>query len=279
MSKFIDIDSREWCDLVFEGKNKRYGAYRLRQSSSKRHLYALAVVLIGMILVSLTPQVIGVVEELTRKPDLGPMEEVVELSNLPIEEQVPQENIIKQESAPPPPPLKSSIQFVPPVIAADDEVTDEDVMKTQEEVQASDLMISVADVKGTDEEHGIDIAELQQHKVIVEAEPEEEKPFEVVEQNPEFPGGIAELNKFLSDNIRYPVIAQENGIQGRVIIRFVVSRTGDISNVEVLRGVDPSLDREAVRVVESMPRWIPGRQRGRAVPVYFTLPVHFRLQN
>jgi protein TonB len=227
----------------------------------------------------LTPQVIGVVEELTRKPDLGPIEEVVELSNLPIEEQVPQENIIRQESAPPPPPLKSSIQFVPPVIAADDEVTDEDVMRTQDEVQASDLMISVADVKGTDEEHGIDIAELQQHKVIVEAEPEEEKPFEVVEQNPEFPGGIAELNKFLSDNIRYPVIAQENGIQGRVIIRFVVSRTGDISNVEVLRGVDPSLDREAVRVVESMPRWIPGRQRGRAVPVYFTLPVHFRLQN
>ncbi len=279
MSKFINIDSKEWCDLVFEGKNKRYGAYRLRQSSSKRHLYAFGVVFIGMIILSLTPKVIGVVETLTRKPDLGPIEDVVELSNLPIEEQVPQENIIKQESAPPPPPLKSSIQFVPPVIAADDEVTDEDVMKTQDEVQASDLMISVADVKGTDDEHGIDIAELQQHKVIVEAEPEEEKPFEVVEQNPEFPGGIAELNKFLSENIRYPVIAQENGIQGRVIIRFVVSRTGDISNVEVLRGVDPSLDREAVRVVQSMPKWIPGRQRGRAVPVYFTLPVHFRLQN
>lgn len=267
--------------MVFEGKNKRYGAYRLRQSSSKRHLYALAVVVILMILLMLTPKVVGVVEELTRKPDLGPIEEVVELSNLPIEEQVPQENIIRQESAPPPPPLKSSIQFVPPVIAADDEVTDEDVMKTQDEVQASHLMISVADVKGTDEIHGIDIAELQQHKVIVEDKSvaEEEKPFEVVEQNPEFPGGIAELNKFLSENIRYPVIAQENGIQGRVIIRFVVSRTGDISNVEVLRGVDPSLDREAVRVVESMPRWIPGRQRGRAVPVYFTLPVLFRLNN
>lgn len=279
MSKFIDLNSTEWCDLVFEGKNKRYGAYRLRQSSSKRHLYALAIVFIGMILLCLAPQLVGVVETLTRKPDLGPIEEVVELSNLPIEEQVPQENIIKQESAPPPPPLKSSIQFVPPVIAADEEVSDEDVMRTQDEVQASDLTISVADVKGTDEEHGIDIAELQQNRVIVEAEPEEEKPFEVVEQNPEFPGGISELNKFLSDNIRYPVIAQENGIQGRVIIRFVVSRTGEISDVEVLRGVDPSLDREAVRVVQSMPKWIPGRQRGRAVPVYFTLPVHFRLQN
>ncbi|MDI9605256.1 MAG: TonB family protein [Bacteroidota bacterium] len=277
MSKFIDLDSREWCDLVFEGKNKRYGAYRLRQTSSKRHLYALVIVLIGMILLSLTPQVIGVVKELTKKTDLGPMEDVVELSNLPVEPEVPQENIIKQESAPPPPPLKSSIQFVPPVIAADEEVTDDDVMKTQEEVQASDLQISVADVKGTDEEHGIDIAELNKHKLVVEAEPEVEKPFEVVEQNPEFPGGIAELHKYLSDNIRYPVIAQENGIEGRVIVRFVVSKTGEISDVEVLRGVDPSLDKEAVRVVESMPKWIPGRQRGRAVPVYFTLPVLFRL--
>lgn len=116
--------------MVFEGKNKRYGAYRLRQTSSKRHLYALVIVLIGMILLSLTPQVIGVVKELTKKTDLGPMEDVVELSNLPVEPEVPQENIIKQESAPPPPPLKSSIQFVPPVIAADEEVIDDDVMKT-----------------------------------------------------------------------------------------------------------------------------------------------------
>jgi protein TonB len=278
MDKFINLNSTEWCDLVFEGRNKRYGAYKLRQTSSKRYVVAFLIMLAFMALVVLLPRLYGVVENLTKR-DLGPMEEIVELSNIPIEEQVPEENIIKQEVAPPPPPLKSTIQFVPPVIARDEEVTDDDKMRTQDELQASDLQISVADVKGTDEEHGIDIAELNQNKVIVEEKVDTEKPFEVVEQNPSFPGGLAELNKFLSDNIRYPVIAQENGIQGRVIIRFVVSKTGDISDVQVIRGVDPSLDKEAVRVVKSMPKWIPGRQRGQAVPVYFTLPVIFRLQN
>lgn len=277
MDKFINLNSTEWCDLVFEGRNKGYGAYKLRQTSSKRYLVAFLIVLIIMIFIAVLPQLYGVVENLTKKQDLGPMEEAVELSNLPIEEQVPQENIIKQESAPPPPPLKSTIQFVPPVIAKDEEVVD-DNMKTQDELQSTNLQISVADVKGDDEEHGIDIAELDKHKVIVE-EVVDDTPFEVVEQAPSFPGGLSELNKFLRDNIRYPVIAQENGIQGRVIIKFVVSRTGEISDIQVVRGVDPSLDREAVRVVQSMPKWIPGRQRGQAVPVYFTLPVVFRLQN
>ena len=278
MDKFINIDSTEWCDLVFEGKNKRYGAYKLRQTSNKRYIYAFVIVFLFMVLLSLTPQLMGVVETLTKR-DLGPMDDVVEFQNIPIEEQIPPENIIKQEVAPPPPPLKSSIQFVPPVIVPDEEVSEDDKMKTQEEVQASDLTISVADVKGTDEEHGIDISELNKNRVIVEEEVDDDKPFEVVEQNPEFPGGMEELNKFLNNNIKYPIIAQENGIQGRVIIRFVVSRTGEISDIQVLRGVDPSLDKEAVRVVQSMPKWVPGRQRGKPVPVYFTLPVQFRLQN
>ena len=106
-----------------------------------------------------------------------------------------------------------------------------------------------------------------------------EEIFVVVEQQPEFPGGNAAMMKFLSDNIRYPVIAQENGIQGRVICNFVVERDGSITDVQVVRGVDPSLDREAVRVIQQMPRWAPGKQRGSAVRVRFTLPVVFRLQN
>lgn len=102
--------------------------------------------------------------------------------------------------------------------------------------------------------------------------------FVVVENQPEFPGGNAAMMKFLSDNIKYPVIAQENGLQGRVITNFVVERDGSITDVQVVRGVDPSLDREAVRVIQSMPRWKPGQQRGQAVRVRFTLPVVFRLQ-
>lgn len=103
--------------------------------------------------------------------------------------------------------------------------------------------------------------------------------FVVVEEQPEYPGGQAAMMRFLSDNIRYPVIAQENGIQGRVICNFVVERDGSITDVQVVRGVDPSLDREAVRVIQQMPSWTPGRQRGQAVRVRFTLPVVFRLQN
>ena len=106
-----------------------------------------------------------------------------------------------------------------------------------------------------------------------------EEIFVVVEQQPEFPGGMSALMKFLSDNIKYPVIAQENGIQGRVITNFVVERDGSITDVNVVRGQDPSLDKEAVRVIKTMPRWKPGQQRGKPVRVRFTLPVQFRLQN
>lgn len=111
-----------------------------------------------------------------------------------------------------------------------------------------------------------------------EREEEEEEIFVVVENQPEFPGGQAAMMKFLSENIKYPVIAQENGIQGRVICNFVVERDGSITDVQVVRGVDPSLDKEAVRVIQSMPRWKPGMQRGKPVRVRFTLPVVFRLQ-
>lgn len=106
----------------------------------------------------------------------------------------------------------------------------------------------------------------------------EDEIFVVVEKQPEFPGGMAALMKFLGSNIKYPVIAQENGIQGRVICNFVVEKNGSITDVQVVRGQDPSLDKEAVRVIESMPKWSPGQQRGKPVRVRFTLPVVFRLQ-
>ncbi|MEA4949666.1 MAG: TonB family protein [Petrimonas sp.] len=105
-----------------------------------------------------------------------------------------------------------------------------------------------------------------------------EEIFVVVEEQPEFPGGNTAMMKFLSDNIKYPVIAQENGIQGRVITNFVVERDGSITDVQVVRGVDPSLDKEAIRVIQSIPKLKAGKQRGSAVRVRFTLPVVFRLQ-
>jgi len=111
----------------------------------------------------------------------------------------------------------------------------------------------------------------------VEEEEEEQKIFVIVEKQPEFPGGMTAMNAFLSSNIKYPVVAQENGIFGRVTCSFVVNVDGSIVDIEVIRGVDPSLDKEAMRVISTMPRWTPGEQRGRPVRVRFTLPVQFRL--
>ena len=102
--------------------------------------------------------------------------------------------------------------------------------------------------------------------------------FGVVEEMPSFPGGQGALMQYLASNIKYPVVAQENGVQGRVIVSFVVERDGSISDVKVARSVDPSLDREAQRVVKSMPKWKPGKQNGSAVRVKYTVPVVFRLQ-
>ena len=122
--------------------------------------------------------------------------------------------------------------------------------------------------------------EVKYTKVEVEEteKPQEEVIFQVVEEMPQFPGGLGEAMKFLAKNIKYPVEAQQAKIEGRVIVRFVVGRDGSVSNVEVVRGVSPELDAEAVRVVSLMPKWIPGKQRGKAVAVKYTMPIMFRLQ-
>lgn len=131
----------------------------------------------------------------------------------------------------------------------------------------------------------IDTEDDKDKQVVIQApvagpviEEETEVVFMVVESMPAFPGGDAALFKYLSDNIKYPVIAQESGIQGRVICQFVVNRDGSIVDIEVVRSVDKSLDAEAVRVISKMPKWTPGKQRGKTVRVKYTLPVNFRLQ-
>lgn len=113
---------------------------------------------------------------------------------------------------------------------------------------------------------------------VVEEEPEEQTIFEVVENMPDFPGGMPALMQYLAKNIKYPTIAQENGTQGRVIVQFVVNKDGTIVDPKVVRSVDPYLDKEAIRVISTMPKWKPGMQRGKPVRVKYTVPVMFRLQ-
>ena len=163
-----------------------------------------------------------------------------------------------QETPPPPPP--PAVQEVEVLNVVEDNVETESIEVNAEDDKAEEVVIA-APVEAPVEEE------------------EEEVVFVVVESMPEFPGGQQALFKYLSDNIKYPVIAQENGIQGRVICQFTVNKDGSIVDIEVVRsGGDPSLDKEAVRVIKTMPKWKPGKQRGKPVRVKFTVPVSFKLQ-
>ncbi len=163
-----------------------------------------------------------------------------------------------QETTPPPPP--PPVQEVEVLNVVEDDVETESIEINTEDNKDVEVVIA-APVEAPVEEE------------------EEEVVFVVVETMPEFPGGQQALFKYLSENVKYPVIAQENGIQGRVICQFVVNKDGSIVEVEVVRsGGDASLDKEAVRVIKSMPKWKPGKQRGKAVRVKYTVPVNFRLQ-
>ena len=275
----VDLIDNRWVDLVFEGKNQAYGAYQLRKDTGKRNVKALVWVLIGIAIIFAVAYANLAIQN-AMKQNVA-VETDVELSKLsqkkkeakvdrkePVKVEVEQKVVEK---------VKSSVKFTAPEIKKDDEVKPEDEIKSQDDLSKTNTAIGTFDVKGNDEAEG---EVLKAKEVVVDEKPKEEetKVFDVVEQMPSFPGGDAELMKFLSTHIKYPVVAEENGIQGRVIATFVVERDGSISDVKVIKSVDPSLDKEAIRVLKSMPKWIPGKQNGAAVRVKYTVPVTFRLQ-
>ena len=273
----IDLIDNGWVDLVFEGKNHAYGAYQLRKETGKRNIYSLLIMFAIGVAIAAVVAVKGVVENAMRN-DVA-MEADVELAKLAEKQEAKVEKkeepkIEKLEVEK----VKSSVKFTAPEIKKDDEVKPEDELKSQDDLSKINTAIGAFDVTGNDEAAG---EVLKAKETIAQPEPpkeEETKVFDVVEQMPSFPGGPSALFEYLSKNIKYPVVAEENGIQGRVIVSFVVERDGSITDVRVVKSVDPSLDKEAQRVVKSMPRWIPGKQNGSAVRVKYTVPVTFRLQ-
>ena len=273
----IDLIDNNWTDLVFEGKNKEYGAYVLRRDTGKRNVKALIWVMIAIALIFAIAYANLAIQNAMKQN--AAIETDVELSKLaqkkeakverkePVKVEVEQKVVEK---------VKSSVKFTAPEIKKDDEVKPEDEIKSQDDLSKTNTAIGTFDVKGNDEAEG---EVLKAKEVVVDEKPKEEetKVFDVVEQMPSFPGGDAELMKFLHDHMKYPAVAEENGIQGRVICTFVVERDGSITDVKVIKSVDPSLDKEAIRVLKSMPKWIPGKQNGSAVRVKYTVPVTFRL--
>ncbi len=277
MSK-IDLISNEWTDLVFEGRNQSYGAYKLRKTTGKRNLWALIIVALAAVLLYLGLQLQRMAEA-NKKVENTQAVELAKLNTEKKEAKVEKKEVIRQEPEKVVEQVKSSVKFTAPVIKKDEEVKEEDEIKL-DEVQKSDKAVGAFTVEGNDEVGG---AVLKAKENIAAPEPpkhvvEETKIFTVVEQMPMFPGGDAALMGYLRDNMHYPTVAAENGVQGRVVVGFVVERDGSITDVNVLRSVDPSLDREAMRVVKAMPKWTPGKQNGSAVRVKYQVPVTFRLQ-
>ncbi len=275
MSK-IDLISGEWTDIIFANRNQAYGAYVLRKGTGKRNLISIIAVIllavacqIGLTLKNIADEAAAKKAAMTQIVELTALEQPKEQPKVEQQIQIEPEKVVEK--------VKSSIAFTPPVIKKDEEVTEENMLKEQDDLMNSKTAIGSFDVQGNDDANG---EVLKAKEVIAQPEPKEEesKIFEVVEQMPSFPGGQSALMEYLSKNVKYPVVAQENGVQGRVVVSFVVERDGSITDVTVVRSVDPSLDKEAARVISSMPHWIPGKQNGQAVRVKYNVPVSFRLQ-
>ncbi len=273
----VDLVSLEWTDLVFEGRNQAYGAYQLRKETSKRNVWSTVFVALMAVLLYLGLTFQNMVEA-NRTVENTQMVEVTNLRDKNKEAKVERKEEIKLEPERTLEKVKSSIKFTAPVIKKDNLVNEEEEIKL-DEIEKSNKAIGALTVEGTDEVGG-EVLKIRDE--IAPPEPpkavEDNKIFEVVEQKPSFPGGDAALMSWLSQNIKYPSIAAEIGVQGRVIVQFVVEKDGSITDVKIAKSVDPSLDKEAARVIKSMPQWIAGRQNGSAVRVRFTVPVTFKLQ-
>ena len=284
MQKDVDLSSREWCDLVFEGKNKDFGAYEMRTTSVKRHNKAVLYTIIGAVLVVALAVSIAKVQEYIAERQLADQAEQEEVlidmeTNEPDEPE--QERLEQPEPEVLPEEVLKSVKVTELAIVEDEKVKSEDEIKNQDELKETDTAFGQKDNdKGTEDRN---VTKTLKDEVVVEKKTEikqeKEEIFKSVEQMPTFPGGYAALMKYLSSHIQYPTAAAEKGIDGKVIVQFVVTKTGKVGEVKVVRSKDRDLDAEAVRVCRSLPDFIPGRQNGQPVSVWYTLPVTFKLQN
>lgn len=281
MAKDVDLSSKEWLDIVFDGKNKEYGAYEMRATSTSRHNKAVIIVLLALVVVMvlLILSVSGVftraeeedvvaagTQENVAMYDAEAEEEIEEVEEIEIPEEQP---VIEKEE------VANQIQNTIIDIVEDEKVENE--VKNQEELREDNRMIGGQDISdGVDD---ITKAVVTQEVIVVEEKPVEDIVYTTanVQQQPSFVGGEQAMYKWIRDNMVYPPVAAEEGIQGRVIVEFVVSKTGAIENVRAIRGPHKALEAEAVRVVKAMPAWNPGRNNGQPVKVTYVLPVNFRL--
>ena len=283
----VDLTSREWNDIIFAEKNKEFGAYQIRKKSDKRHNMAMLYMLMRLVVVFCL--ILGLNKYSAYRAEKAALE-LQEQREKMMAAQIAQEEEVEEQEEPEEQKFEQPEVTVPEEVLATVQVTQiaiVDADQVKNEVMDMDTQKEDNTARGVVTQEGSDDADkfkaVQEQVVVKEPEPEvkhkEEEIFVAVEQQAEFPGGQAALMKWLSQNVRYPETAQQNDVQGRVIVKFVVEKDGSIGATTILKGVDKDLDREALRVVKKMPKWQPGKNNGVAVRSYFNLPVVFKLQN
>ncbi|MBC7382420.1 MAG: energy transducer TonB [Bacteroidia bacterium] len=263
-----NIFENKWVDLIFTGRNKEYGAYVLRKKGDEYTIKGIVFAVVLFTAAISTPVIINYIQSKI------PKENEVKVTDVNTLEQPPpiDKNEPPPPPPPPPPPLKSTVKFTPPEIKPDEEVPEDEPPPPQEEMKDKDAGAEtvVGDPNGVD-------ASLTDGG---EGDGNAPEVLTFAEQMPEFPGGYEELYKFLQKNVNYPPQARDNGIEGKVMLTFVVATDGKISSIELAgnRKLGWGLEEEAVRVMKAMPPWTPGKQNGKPVTVKYTLPIKFQLQ-
>lgn len=265
-------------DIVFANRNRAYGAYSLRKDYPRTVTRALLIGAVVFTLATLSPTIINALTPEDKDEQAMVEVDLMKLPPPPIDPNEP--------PPPPPPPVEvpkvNTVKFLPPEVKPDEEVPEETPPPAVEELKEAVAAEKTQEGDPNAEEVIVAPEETSgptKVEAAVEAPaPKEEEIFTVVEQQPEFTGGMAALGQYLQKNLRYPAAAQRANVSGRVFVSFVVNTDGSIQDVQVLKGLGFGTDEEAIRVVKSMPKWRPGKQSGRPVRVKYNLPINFQLE-
>jgi periplasmic protein TonB len=271
----MNYKNAPWDDIIFEGRNKSYGAYELRKIAEKHTLRGVIIAVLVFLFFVLSSQ-FKIFSFLTA----GKKEKEVSLEMTNVElPPPPPPPPDAPPPPPPPPPVRPTIKFVEMIAKEDEKVAEEEPVTKVEEIK--ETQVSTVTQEGDKNAKAI-IEDKSGTGTVYTPEPEQPKEpeiFDRAEVMPSYPGGVPELMKFLQKNIRYPSLARENGLEGKVIVKFYIDTDGTVREPAVLKdGVGGGCGDEAIRVIKAMPKWTPGSQRGKAVKVYYTLPVTFKLQ-
>ncbi len=267
INKILNAD---YLDILFEGRNKSYGGYELRKKYRKRAAIAGLISVLAIAIPTAFSMIKPKDDVIAEAPPV--IKDVTLAEPPPVDPQKPP----PPPPTEPPPPVKPTVKFTPPVIKKNEEVKEEE--RIEEPPKDEKVVVGPKSAEGSGDPNAIDPGLSNPGTgsgKAVEAAPPPDKIFTSVEQMPQPP---FDVQKYLAQNIRYPAAAKEDGIQGRVVLQFVVDKDGSVTNIVIQRDIGGGCGKEAERVVRSMPKWKPGKQNGQPVRVYYTLPVSFKLQ-